>query len=101
MTTPAPSPAPGSAIALDRRRKRLKFRSWHRGTKEMDLLLGPFADSCLDGLEPAVLDEYEDLLEQPEPDVYDWILERAAPPAGAGAAILARIIAFHARRHAR
>jgi antitoxin CptB len=85
---------------LERRRKRSKFRSWHRGSKEMDLLLGPFADACLDAFDAALLAQYEALLEQPEPDVYDWVMGRASPPAAARSAALDRLIAFH-RSHAR
>jgi len=81
---------------LVRRRKRLKFRSWHRGTKEMDLLLGPFADACLDGFDAPLLAEYEALLEVPEPDLYDWILGRAPPPASARSSVLDRLIARYA-----
>lgn len=89
------SPQAG-ADDLVRRRKRLKFRSWHRGTKEMDLLLGPFADACLDGFDASLLGEYEVLLEQPEPDLYEWILGRAAPPAAARSTVLERLIAYYA-----
>ena len=46
-----PVNASAGADEIVRRRKRLKYRSWHRGTKEMDLLLGPFADACLDGFD--------------------------------------------------
>jgi len=81
---------------LVRCRKRLKYRSWHRGTKEMDLLLGPFADACLDGFDAAQLAQYEALLEEPEPDVYEWILGRAIPPAAARSAVLDRLIAYYA-----
>ena len=94
------STVPGGEDEVVRRRKRLKYRSWHRGTKEMDLLLGPFADSCLDGFDDRQLGEYEALLEQPEPDVYDWILGRAPPPADARSAVLDRLIAHYAP-HAR
>ena len=79
-----------------RRRKRLKFRSWHRGTKEMDLLLGPFADACLDSFDSTLLAEYEAVLEQPEPDLYEWILGRAAPPPDARSTVLDRLIAHYA-----
>jgi antitoxin CptB len=79
-----------------RRRKRLKYRSWHRGTKEMDLLLGPFADACLDGFDAAALTEYEAVLEVPEPDLYEWILGRAAPPPSARSSVLDRLIAHYA-----
>ena len=89
------SPQAG-ADDLVRRRKRLKYRSWHRGTKEMDLLLGPFADACLDGFGGAELREYEALLELPEPDLYEWILGRAAPPAAARSSVLDRLIAHYA-----
>ena len=66
---------------IENRRKRLRFRSWHRGTKEMDLLMGSFADAHLDGFGAAQLDRYEALLDVSEPVVYDWILGRSAPPA--------------------
>lgn len=65
----------------ENRRKRLRFRSWHRGTKEMDLLMGSFADAHLSGFDSSQLDRYEALLDVPEPVVYDWILGRSAPPA--------------------
>ena len=67
----------------------------------MDLLLGPFADSCLDGFGTRELAEYEALLEQPEPDVYEWILGRSAPPDESRSEVLDRVIAFHQQPHAR
>lgn len=60
----------------DTRIKRLRMRSWRRGTKEMDLILGPFADQRLAGLEAALLDRYEALLEENDQDLYAWILAR-------------------------
>lgn len=64
----------------DIRRRRLRYRSWHRGTREADLLLGSFADSHLAGFGDAELDRYEALLECPDPDLFDWIAGRSAPP---------------------
>jgi len=55
------------------RLKRLKMRSWRRGTKEMDLILGPFADTQLAGLTSAELDVYEALLEENDQELYPWI----------------------------
>jgi len=64
------------------RRKRLRFRSWHRGTREMDLLLGAFADAHLEGLSDDQLGRYEALLELSDPDLFAWIRGReAVPPA--------------------
>jgi antitoxin CptB len=64
----------------DHRRKRLLFRSWHRGTREADLLLGSFADQHLAGFDSAQLDRYEALLALPDPDLFDWMSGRVAPP---------------------
>lgn len=76
------------------RLKRLRIRSWRRGTKEMDLLLGPYADRALPGLDGAALDAYEALLEVNDQDLYAWI-SGAAPEAQAHAPMIARIRAFH------
>ncbi len=63
------------------RRKRLSFRSWHRGTREMDLLLGAFADAHLDALSEDQLARFEALLELADPDLFAWIQGREAVPA--------------------
>jgi len=60
-------------VTADKRRERLRFRSWHRGTREMDLLLGSFADQHLAGFTSAQLGQYEALLELSDPDLYNWI----------------------------
>lgn len=82
------------------RRKRLRFRAWHRGTKEMDLLMGPFADDRIDRLDEGQLAEFEHLLSEPEPDVYGWIVGNAAPPLRLHGTVLDQIIDFHAGKHA-
>jgi antitoxin CptB len=65
---------------LEVRRKRLLFRSWHRGTREADLLLGPFAERHLAALAPDQLARYEALLEESDAALYDWITGRVPPP---------------------
>lgn len=59
---------------------RLRFRSHHRGTKEMDLLLGSFAAKYLDDFGVTELAEYEALLAEPDQDIYDWLTGKTAPP---------------------
>ena len=59
-----------SSDGLDDRRKRLLFRCWHRGTREMDLILGRFADAEIAGLTDQELGELEGLIEVPDPDLY-------------------------------
>ena len=62
------------------RRKRLLFRSWHRGTRELDLVLGSFAEAHLGDFDARQLQRYEALLECPDNDLYDWVSGRALPP---------------------
>lgn len=83
---------------LEKLRKQLRFRSWHRGTKELDLLMGPFADAHLDDLDAEGLRIYADLLLEPDPDVYTWIVEQTPPPADKDNPVLRMIIDFHNRR---
>lgn len=64
----------------DSMRRKLIFRSWHRGTREMDLLLGRFADQKVRDFDVAMLQLYGDFLEESDPDIYDWVCGRSAPP---------------------
>jgi antitoxin CptB len=59
-----------SSGGLDDRRKRLLFRCWHRGTREMDLILGRFADAEIATLADDELAQLEHLIEVPDPDLY-------------------------------
>lgn len=84
-----------SSEGLSPRRRRLLFRSWHRGIREMDLLMGRFADSCIAELADSELDEYEKLLEVPDHDLYGWITGEGTAPAPYATALLRRLRAFH------
>ena len=81
------------------RRRKLKFRSWHRGMREMDLIMGRFADACVDAMTPAELDDYERLMEAPDPELLAWVLADQPPPADIDSAMLRRLRAFHRARH--
>jgi len=71
-----------TSAGLDVRRRKILFRAWHRGTREMDLMMGRFADAALAGMSEAELDELERLIDVPDPDLFDWIMGEAdAPPA--------------------
>jgi antitoxin CptB len=59
--------------AQDARLKKLRMRSWRRGMKEMDLILGPYADAELDRFTPEALDAYEALLDENDQDLYLWV----------------------------
>jgi antitoxin CptB len=83
-----------SSEGLDDRRKRLLFRCWHRGTREMDLILGRFADAEIATLTNGELSELEQLLELPDPDFYAAVTGAQPLPPEAPRALFARIQAF-------
>jgi antitoxin CptB len=62
------------------RHRRLLFRCWHRGTQEIDLIFGTFAESAAGGLSPAQLDRFEALLDCDDTDLFDWVTGQSAPP---------------------
>ncbi|MGN0932416.1 succinate dehydrogenase assembly factor 2 [Falsigemmobacter intermedius] len=64
----------------ENRLKRLSMRSWRRGTKEMDLVLGPWSDMHLKDLTGAKLDTYEQLLNENDQDLLPWVLGQAEAP---------------------
>ncbi len=74
--------------------KRLAMRSWRRGIKEMDLILGGFADAELAGLDGATLDAYEALLEENDWDLYYWVTGARETP-DPHAALIGRLAVFH------
>jgi len=76
------------------RRKRLKFRAWHRGMQEADLILGRFADKRLPTMSADELDQFEALLEQLDQDILDWLMGRAAVPADADSPIIQELLVF-------
>jgi len=85
-----------SSGGLDDRRKRLLFRSWHRGTREMDLILGRFADSEIANLPNDELAEFERLIEVPDPDLYAALTGDQPLGAEYDTALFLRIKAFRA-----
>ncbi len=84
-----------SSEGLDPRRRRLLFRSWHRGIREMDLILGRFADAHIATLSDADLDTYERLIELPDPDLLGWVTGEFQTPAELDTALFRRLRDFH------
>lgn len=66
--------------APENRLKRMRMRAWHRGTKEMDLILGRFADDRLDTLSPGEVDLFDALLAENDHDLYQWVTRQVPPP---------------------
>jgi antitoxin CptB len=84
-----------SSEGLDLRRRKLLFRSWHRGMREMDLIMGRFADAAIGDMSEAELDAFEQLSDVPDPELYNWIANNAVVPAPHDTALFRRLCAFH------
>ena len=76
------------------RRRRIRFRAWHRGTREMDLLMGGFADAELARLSDAELDQLEHLLDLPDPQVFAWLAGMEDVPAEEQTALFDKVRTF-------
>ena len=81
--------------ALGIRQRRILFRSWHRGMREMDLILGRFADAQIANLTESELCDYERLLEAPDRDVFSWLTGEAETPSSYDTPVFRKICAFH------
>lgn len=92
----APSEDAGEDLSM--RRRRLRYRAWHRGTKEMDLVLGPYADAHADLLGASELTRLETLMNEEDTDLLKWVMGQEPVPEGVDAALLAEIIAFRTDR---
>src|SRR6478672_4172840 len=88
-----------SSGGLDDRRKRLLFRCWHRGTREMDLILGRFADAEISDMRDDELAEFERLIELPDPDLYAALIGDTPLDPEYATALFDRIKAFRAVDH--
>ena len=86
------------AETAEARLKRMRMRSWRRGTKEMDLVLGPWADAQLAALPEDDLAVYDRLLDENDQDLMAWLLGQSPAPDWA-AGLLAEIGAFTRARH--
>jgi antitoxin CptB len=84
-----------SSADLDERRRRLLYRAWHRGTREMDLIMGRFADAVISELTEADIDAFETLSEVPDPDLYAWLSGGRPVPAEYDLALLRGLRDFH------
>lgn len=72
--------------------RRLKLRSWRRGMKEMDLILGHFADGPLADLSPSHLDQYEAMMNENDQDLYLWVTARVNGGPNTGPQAIAPIL---------
>ena len=88
-----------SSHDLDARRRRALFRAWHRGMREVDLLLGPFADAHIASLGDHDLADFEALMEVPDDELLTWIVGRAPVAPNYRSPVFDSIVAFNAKSH--
>ena len=86
-----------SSDGLDDRRRRLLFRSWHRGIREMDLIMGRFSDAHIGTLSERDLDDYETLMELRDQEILSWIDGTVAVPAAYDTPLFRRLRDFDHR----
>ena len=84
-----------SSADLDPRRRKILFRSWHRGMREMDLIMGRFADAQIGALTDAELDEFERLIEVLDRDLLSWVTGEAEVPENYDSEVFRQLKAFH------
>ena len=84
-----------SSADLDPRRRRTLFRAWHRGIREMDLIMGRFADAEIGDLSESELDEFEALIEVPDRDLFKWLTGEAETPSNYDTVVWQRLRDFH------
>jgi len=87
-----------SSEGLDIRRRKLLFRSWHRGMREMDLIMGGFADSTVADLAETELADFERLIEAPDRAILAWVTGEEAVPVDHDTALFRRLREFHLSR---
>lgn len=80
---------------MDLRRRRAAYRASHRGTKEMDFILGRYADAHLAGMSNGELDEFEQLLEMPDPVLNQWFSQGVGAGESAFAGLISALRTFH------
>src|ERR1700704_5798772 len=86
-----------SSEGLDVRRRRLLFRAWHRGMRELDLIMGRFADSAIEQFTPDELVDFEDLMEVPDRELLAWVTGEADVAANFDTGLFRRLRDFNRR----
>jgi antitoxin CptB len=77
---------------IEKKRKRLIYRSWHRGTREMDLIMGRFADHYAADFNSEELDQFEAILGIGDPDLYNFIIGKEEVPSNLLNSVMKKLI---------
>jgi len=83
---------------LDVRRRQILYRAWHRGLREMDLIMGRFADAEISELSDEELGDFERLIEVTDRDLLGWVTGEIETPANFDTALFRRLRKFHSHK---
>lgn len=83
-----------SSADLDPRRRKVLFRSWHRGMREVDLILGSFADAEIDRLSEEELAIYEKFMAEQDADILKWVIGEQPVPDRHDTPVFAKILSY-------
>jgi len=78
----------------DARLKRLKFRAWHRGVREADMMVGGYFDRWHDAWTDAEIAWFEALMDEQDVDIMAWAMGKAAVPARLHGQMMTRLQAL-------
>jgi len=84
-----------SSSGLDVRRRRALYQAWHRGMREMDILLGKFADAHVGELSDSELDDFENILSAIDRDLFAWLTGEKPLPDDYDTPVMQKLMAFH------
>jgi antitoxin CptB len=79
--------------------KKLLYRSLNRGCKELDMLLGSFAEHNLKLLSPTELVQYQKIIQEDDLQLYEILLEKMEVPLYLDTTLIAKIIDFNTKKH--
>ena len=88
-----------SSDGLPPRRKKALYHAWHRGTKEMDILLGTYADARLPVMSDAELTLFETLMAETDRELFSWIVGSEPVPAELRTPVFEDLLTFHRDKH--
>jgi antitoxin CptB len=84
-----------SGQGLDARRRKILFRAWRRGMREVDLIMGRFADAAIADFDETELAEFERLLDVPDREMLAWVTGEEPVPENHDTALFRRLRDFH------
>ena len=82
--------------SLQVRRRRAKWRAWHRGMQELDIVLGRYADAQVDAMDEPALEKFEDVLMQEDTDLFAWLVRGSELPPEQDSALMRQLLEFSA-----